>query len=112
MDHDSTDRTTPSTDSTYEVLVDDNYHYMDESERYSAGVFQTYGEALEHAKRIVDSSLLDLVEPGKSGADLMASYVMFGEDPWIRPTPENTERFSARDYARQRAPEIVSGRVT
>ena len=111
MDHDSTGKATPSTDS-YEVLVDDNYHYMDENERYSAGVFQTYGEALWHAKRIVDKSLLDLYEPGKSVADLIASYVLFGEDPWIRPTPEGTERFSARDYARQGALEIVSGVVT
>ena len=111
MDHDSTGKATPSTDS-YEVLVDDNYHYMDENERYSAGVFQTYGEALGHARRIVDKSLLDLHEPEKSVADLIASYVLFGEDPWIRPTPEGTERFSARDYARQGALEIVSGVVT
>jgi len=100
-----------STDS-YEVLVDDNYHYMDKDERYSAGVHRTYGEALGHAKRIVDKSLLDLHEPGKSVSDLMATYVMFGEDPFIRPTPEGSERFSARDYARQRAPEVVSGLVT
>ena len=110
MDHDSTGEATPSTDS-YEVLVDDNFHYMDEEERYSAGVFQTYGEALGHAKRIVDESLLHLHEPGKSVGDLIARYVSFGEDPWIRPTPEGTERFSARDYARQRALEVVNGLV-
>ncbi len=112
MNDHSSGSSTPSGDSTYEVLVDDNYHYMDESERYSAGVFQTYGEALEHAKRLVDRSLLDLLEPGKSVDDLMGSYLQFGEDPWIRPTPEGTERFSARDYARDRAPEIVSDRLT
>jgi hypothetical protein len=97
----------PHGGSTYEVVVDDNFHYMDESERYVAGKFRTYAEALEHAKRIVDDSLRHLLEPGKSVDDLMASYVMFGDDPWIRPTPEGTERFSARDYARQRAPEIM-----
>ena len=53
MDHDSTGKSTPPTDS-YEVFVDDNFHYMDEEERYSAAVFPTYGEALAHAKRIVD----------------------------------------------------------
>ena len=112
MDRDSTDGAPPSTGSTYEVLVDDNFHYMDESERYSAGVFPTYGEALGRAKRIVDRSLHDLHEPGKSVDDLMASYVSFGEDPWIRPTPEGTERFSARNYARQHALEIMTGPVT
>lgn len=102
MDHDIS-----GTDSTYEVFVDDNFHYMDEDERYVAGVFKTYDEALEKAKQLVDKSLLGFVEPGKSVDDVMASYVMFGEDPFIRPTPEGTERFSARDYARQRAVEIL-----
>ncbi len=85
---------------------------MGEKNTLKGVVFQTYGEALGHAKRIVDKSLLDLYEPGKSVADLITSYVLFGEDPWIRPTPEGTERFSARDYARQGALEIVSGVVT
>jgi hypothetical protein len=108
MGHDSTTEVSSSVDS-YEVFVDDNFHYMDEDERYSAGVFQTYSEALRHAKRIVDKSLRDLHEVGKSADDLMASYVSFGEDPWIRPTPQGTERFSARAYAPQRAHEMVTG---
>jgi hypothetical protein len=109
VDRDGADGATPSLGSPYEVLVDDNFHYMDEDERYSAGKFATYGEALEQAKRIVDRSLSELFEPGKSAADLMASYVMFGDDPWIAPTPAGAERFSARDYARQRAPDMVGG---
>jgi len=108
MDHDSNSEVSPSVDS-YEVFVDDNFHYMDEDERYSAGVFQTYSEALRHAKGIVEKSLRDLHETGKGADDLMASYVSFGQDPWIRPTPHGTERFSARAYAPQRAHEIVAG---
>jgi hypothetical protein len=98
-----------SADETFEVFIDDNFHYMDEDERYSIGRFKTYGAALEKAKSIVDRSLNDLLEPGKSADELMASYVMFGEDPFIRPTPEGVQRFSARDYARQRAPEVIDG---
>ncbi len=109
MENESTGKGTASNDASYEVLVDDNFHYMDEKERYTAGVFQTYDEALKRAKQIVDRSLRDLHEPGKSVDDLIAGYVLFGEDPWIKPTPEGIERFSARDYARQRAPEIVRG---
>ena len=30
----------------FEVFVDDNYHYTDEDERYSAGEFDNYEEAL------------------------------------------------------------------
>ncbi len=108
MDHDSGNEVSPTVDS-YEVFVDDNFHYMDEDERYSAGVFQTYDEALRHAKQIVDESLRGLHEAGKNADDLMASYVSFGQDPWIRPTPQGMERFSARAYAPQRAHEIVAG---
>lgn len=93
---------------TFEVFVDDNFHYMDEDERYSAGVFRTYDTALKRAKRIVDKSLSELWEPGMDTGDLMARYVMFGEDPWISPTPTATERFSARDYARVQARAVVS----
>ncbi len=91
----------------FEVLVDDNFHYMDESERYREGAFRTYEEALRCAMKIVERSLRNLLEPGSSVDDLMARYVMFGDDPFIRPTPDGEERFSARTYARQRAPEIV-----
>ncbi len=108
MSDDNTRQTAPS-DSEYELFIDDNFHYGDEDERYRVGVFKTYGAAVDRAKKIVDRSLTDLLEPGKTAADLMASYVMFGEDPFIRPTPDGTERFSARDYARERAPEIVDG---
>lgn len=107
MDHNNGNEVSPTVDS-YEVLVDDNFHYMDEDERYSAGVFQTYGEALRHAKQIVDKSLHELHETGKSADDLMAGYLLFGQDPWIRPTPQGMERFSARAYAPQRAHEIVT----
>ena len=67
--------------------------------------------ALEKAKSIVDRSLRALLEPGKSVDELMATYVMFGEDPFIRPTPQDADLFSARAYARQRAEELVNGNV-
>lgn len=34
-------------DKKYTVQVDDNYHYMDESERYSAGTYTTLEEAIK-----------------------------------------------------------------
>jgi hypothetical protein len=94
----------------FEVFVDDNFHYMDEDERYNAGSFGTYEEALAHAKRLVDRSLTGLLEPGMDQDELMSRYVMFGDDPWIRPTPDGAERFSAREYARSRAGVVTSAR--
>lgn len=32
--------------SPYKVMVDDNFHYMDESERYELGIFPTAEEAI------------------------------------------------------------------
>ena len=99
-----------SADGPFEVFIDDNFHYMDEDERSRVGEFRSYDAALKKVRSIVDRSLRELLEPGASVDELMARYVMFGEDPFIRPTPEGVERFSARDYARRRAPEIVAGR--
>jgi len=99
----------------FEVFVDDNFHYQDESERYKHGEYQTWEEAVATCKQIVDAELLPLYKPGKSAAELYYSYTSFGEDPFIRPAPHG-ERFSAWEYARQRCDEIVTngapGRAT
>lgn len=34
----------------YEVYVDDNFHFMDESERYKLGAFETCEEAIAACK--------------------------------------------------------------
>ena len=46
----------PKWDGKYTVLVDDNYHYMNEEYRYTLGVYDTKEEALQAAKSIVDLS--------------------------------------------------------
>ena len=66
----------------YTVLVDDNFHYMDESERYKLGEFDDCQSAIAACKNIVDEFLnsCDL----KAGADeIFKQYTGFGEDPWI-----------------------------
>ena len=47
----------PSPETTYTVEVDDNYHYMNESERYTLGEYDTWEEALAAAKKVVDDFL-------------------------------------------------------
>lgn len=93
------------TDRAWTVYVDDNFHYMDEDERYIHGRFSRYEDAVAACKKIVDEVLQD--DPAKTSEDLYDSYVGFGEDPWIKgPTPPGSEPFSARDYARQRCNEL------
>jgi hypothetical protein len=95
----------------YRLLVDDNYHYMDESERYAVGEFSTLNAAIEAAKKIVDDYLLSAYKKGMTAQELCASYASFGEDPFIMKTPihEDGILFSARDFARLRCDEICFG---
>ena len=91
---------------TFKVLVDDNFHYMDESERYAAGEFATLDEAIAAAQRIVDEYLASAYKPGMTEDELLASYAMFGDDPFIVTAEVSGIPFRARDYARQRVAEM------
>ena len=93
------------TEQKYTVYIDDNFHYMDESERLTLGEYPTYEKALSAATRVVERSLADLFERGMKGEELMSSYCMFGEDPFIVPD-DGDPRFSARDYAREQCRDI------
>ena len=44
-------------------------------------------------------SLEEFAEGKQDGGEVLGSYAMFGEDPWILPTPDGVERFSARRFA-------------
>lgn len=50
----------------YTVKVDDNYHHMDESERYTAGTYGTLEEAVNKCKEITVESLRGFYEKGIS----------------------------------------------
>jgi hypothetical protein len=95
----------------YQVLVDDNFHYQDESERVKRGVFATPEEAIAACRSIVDRYLANAFKPGMTAAALFESYTSFGEDPFIVPDSPADEpvKFSAWDYARQRCSEIAAG---
>jgi hypothetical protein len=111
----------PSEEKTkpYKVFVDDNFHFMDEDERYLLGTFETMEEAESVARRNVDDFLTSAGTSGMTAGGLYACYTMFGEDPFIvgpdssvsRVDPETGEmesfpRFSAWEYAEQRCQEI------
>ena len=72
-----------NTEKKFELFVDDNFHFMDEDERYKSGSFDTYEEAVVAAKAIVDSFLENHYEPGMTAESLYKGYSMYGEDPFI-----------------------------
>ena len=87
----------------FEVFVDDNFHFMNEDERYPYGQFETLDDALAKCREIVDGSLLHLYKPGMSVRDLLDNYRAFGRDPWV-----NGITFDAWTYARVRCIEICN----
>ncbi len=90
----------------YTVYVDDNYHYMDESERYKLGEFDDCASAISACKRVVDESLR---ADCRTDEELYSGYLMFGEDPFIITDDPNC-KFSARDFAWERARLLCDGR--
>ena len=87
---------------SFKVVVADNYHYMDESENYEHGTFNSLDLAIEEAKRIVDEYLVSVFIQGMSAAELYHSYTSFGADPYIVAKEITGVPFSAFAYARER----------
>jgi hypothetical protein len=97
--------------SLYRVMVDDNFHYMDEDERWELGTFATAEEALAACRKLLDDWLALHCTPGVTAHHVYEQYTSFGEEPFIvAPTGgDESVRFSARDYVCARAEELCGG---
>jgi hypothetical protein len=98
---------------SYRVLVDDNFHYMDENYRNNLGEFRSYSEALAVCTEVVDRFLEHEYVPGMSESALYFRYMMFGSDPFIverSEAPDTSPGFSAWDYAKVRCRELCGER--
>ena len=93
----------------YTVLVDDNYHYMDESARHRMGSFDDLDDAIDACRKVVDEWLEDSRKPEMTAGELYGMYKMFGEDPFIVSEGESSVPFSAWKYAEKRCEEICGG---
>jgi hypothetical protein len=85
----------------YVVMLDDNFHYLDEEARTTLGAYETAAEALAAARRIVKNFLNSHYTPSMTAERLLALYHTFGPDPWIQGVA-----FSAWDYADARCAEM------
>jgi hypothetical protein len=101
MTKETTKQTT--TGNKYKVLIDDNFHFMDEEHRYEHGTFGTADEAIAACKRIVDNELTYMLKPHMTADDLYGLWVMFAEDPYVIPLNRTDARvhFAACDYAKE-----------
>ncbi len=94
---------------TYQVMIDDNFHYMVEGERDAQGGYPTLDAAIAACRRVVDRSLDHLYKPGTTAEMLYSHYTDFGDDPFIVvPLGKARSTFSAWDYAKQRAAEMCA----
>lgn len=96
---------TLSEQAPWTVYVDDNFHYMDEDERYVLGYFETYESAEEACRKIVDR-FLDR-QTAKTADELYQLYTSFGEDPSISGPKADGRSFSAWGYAKKRSQELL-----
>lgn len=95
----------------YQVFVDDNFHNMDESERYLHGEFDTSDQAIATCKKIVDECLENSYQPSMSAEQLYESYVGFGEDSFIKSEDASCE-FHARAYAKSQCQLVVDRKLS
>jgi len=96
---------------TYQVFVDDNFHFMDESERYLHGEFDTCEEAISACKKIIDECLESSYQPEMTADQLYESYAGFGDDPFIKSDDKSCD-FHSRDYAKSRCQAIIDEKST
>ena len=95
--------------SPYKVMVDDNFHYMAEDERWEYGTFATAEEALDACRRLVDEALLEDYRDGATAEQLFVRYTSFGDDPFVVALDDAPKvEFSAQTYAEQRAKEFTA----
>ena len=95
----------------FKVQVDDNFHYTDETERYTEGVYKEYWVAKKKCIDIVDEFLQSHYEPGMTAEKLYETYTMFGEDPFITPSVPTEHPFSAWDFAKIRSRELCGEKI-
>ena len=57
----------------YTVMVDNNFHHMDEENRHKYGKFSTYEKAVAACKKIVDEELRDMLKQGVKHEELSST---------------------------------------
>jgi hypothetical protein len=85
-------------DKKFIVKIDDNYHYMDESERRDGGSYSTLEDAIKRCEEITIASLEDFYKEGINAEELRLQWLMFGEDPFIIGDDIEGVPFSARNF--------------
>ncbi len=98
------------TKQKYTVRILDNFHFMDRSEEYNSGIFNTYDEAVDKCKSILNEFLEDAVRPNDSADSLHTCWLMYGENPLI--FGDATGNFSSSEFVKQRCEELTNSKFS
>ncbi len=89
-----------------QVCIEEFSRRYEEGARRPVTTHETRPEAVEAAKALVDSGLLELWHPGMAPDHLIRQWTMFGEDVFLSPD-EGEPKFSAMEYAATRSRELA-----
>ena len=89
-----------------QVCIEEFSRRNEKGARRPLTTHETRPEALEAAKALVDSGLLELWSPGMAPDHLLTQWSMFGEDVFLNPD-EGEPKFSAMEYAKRRSRELA-----
>jgi hypothetical protein len=86
--------------TTYKVVVQDNFHWWDETERYEFGTFTTWDEAVDACKNKIEQELEKFFEPGMDANQLYDHYIQMADEPFILASAADAYGdFSESEYA-------------
>jgi len=92
------------THQVFRVLIDENAHTNSSRDgRYFHGEYKTHEEAVSECKKVVDEFLVGAYKVGMSSFELLSTYKLYGEDPFIE-----GGSFSAWTYAEKRSLDIIN----
>lgn len=83
----------------YYVYIDDNAHYMMDNTCTNHGVYDSYKDALNACKFLVEDSVQELFDYDYTEEKNLTLYLIYGITPWFDPQGEG-KAFNAREYAR------------
>lgn len=95
------------TSQKYKVIIDENFHFMDENERYRSGGYQTFEDAVNKCKQILDEFLTDAKSVNDTPESLYMTWRMYGENPFVV-GGKTSEKFIASEYVENRCVELTS----
>ena len=67
----------------YKVYVDDNYHFMNEDERYLQGTYDSLDAAVAAAKKVIDRCFEGIDPRDKTPDQLFHGWSHMGDSPFI-----------------------------